>query len=94
MPLSVPQGNPTIFIRREAFEHVGLTRGALDARYNLTDDEFRVEGQLIAVGPLVGDESLTALIGELEDIGLTYFDDFFELTGNWPEWLRVLVAGG
>jgi hypothetical protein len=93
MPLSVPQGSPTIFIRREAFERVGLTRAALDARFNLTDEEFRVEGQLIAVGPLVGEDALTALIAELEDLGLAYFDEFFELSGNWPEWLRVLTVG-
>jgi hypothetical protein len=93
MPLSVRGGSPTIFIRREAFERVGLTRSALDARFNLTDEEFRVEAQLIAVGPLVGDDALTSLIGELEDLGLHYFDDFFELTGNWPEWLRLLVVG-
>ena len=93
MPLSVSGGSPTIFIRREAFERVDLTRSALDARFNLTDEEFRVEGKLIAVGPLAGDDALTSLIGELEDLGLRYFDDFFELTGNWPEWLRLLVVG-
>jgi hypothetical protein len=93
MPLSVPEGSPTIFIRREAFERVGLTRAALDARFNLTDQEFRVEGPLIAVGPLFGEEALTTLIGELEELGLAYFDDFFELTGNWPDWLNVLVVG-
>jgi hypothetical protein len=93
MPLSVAQNSPTIFIRREAFERVGLTRAALDARFNLTDEEFRVESGVIAVGPLVGDEAVTGLIGELEDLGLAYFEDFFELTGNWPEWLRLLVVG-
>jgi hypothetical protein len=25
----------------------------------------------------------------LEERGLVYFDDFFELSGNWPEWLAV-----
>ncbi len=93
MPLSVPAGNPTVFIRREAFERVGLTRAALDAHLNLTADEFRVEGQLIAIGPLVGEEAPVALIEELENVGLVYFDDFFELTGNWPEWLRVVAVG-
>jgi hypothetical protein len=93
MPLSVAQSSPTIFILRSAFERVGLTRSSVDARFNLTDEEFRVEGGVIAVGPLFGEEALTELIGELEDLGLTYFEDFFELTGNWPEWLRLLVVG-
>ena len=93
MPLSVPGGHPTIFIRRAAFERVGLTRAAIDARLNLTDEEFRVEGGVIAIGPLVGDEALTTLISELEDLGLSYFEDFFELTGNWPEWLRLVAVG-
>lgn len=91
MPLNVPQGNTTLFVRREAFERIGLTRQAIDERLNLTPDEFRVEGGLIAIGPLVGDDSATELIEELEQAGLAYFDDFFELSGNWPEWLRVLA---
>jgi hypothetical protein len=91
MPLSISAGSPTLLIRREAFERAGLERVAFDTRFNLTDEEFRVEGQLIAVGPLVGDEAVAGLIEELEAVGLVYFDDFFELSGNWPEWLRVLV---
>jgi hypothetical protein len=93
MPLTLAHGNPTIFIRRAAFERVGLTRTALDQRFNLTDEEFRVEGSVIAVGPLVGDAALVDLIAELEELGLTYFEEFFELTGNWPEWLRVVIVG-
>jgi hypothetical protein len=34
------------------------------------------------------------LFEELEQVGLVYFDDFFELSGNWPQWLRLYVAGG
>ena len=93
MPLPIAQNSPTIFVLRSAFERVGLTRAAIDARFNLTAEEFRVEGGVIAIGPLVGEDALTALISELEDLGLAYFEDFFELTGNWPEWLRVLVVG-
>ena len=91
MPLPVSSGAPTLLIRKDAFERVGLTRSALDTRLNLTADEFRLEGRLIAVGPLVGDDALTGLIEELEGLGLEYFEDFFELTGNWPEWLSVLA---
>jgi hypothetical protein len=93
MPLDVPHGAPTLFIRRGAFERVGLTRAALDERLTLTAEEFRVEGPLVAVGPLPGPSDLTDLIDELEGLGLRYFEDFFELSGNWPEWLRVLAMG-
>jgi hypothetical protein len=93
MPLPIPDGNPTLFIRRDAFERVGLQRAALDARLNLTPDEFRIEGQLIALGPLVGEDALGPVIEELEAVGLVYFEDFFELSGNWPAWLRIVAIG-
>ncbi len=94
MPLQIPQGETTLFIRREAFERAGLTRQALDERLNLTADEFRVEGSLVVVGPLVGEGAVTELIEEFEQVGLVYYDDFFELSGNWPEWLRLLAMAG
>jgi hypothetical protein len=91
MPVSLPTGAPTLFMRRAAYEKSGLTRAQIDERLGLTADEFRVEGDLVAIGPIYGadGESLGELITELEDLGLTYFDDFFELSGNWPEWLRL-----
>lgn len=95
MPISVAAGQPIVCIRRAAFEAAGLTRAALDERFNLTPDEFAVEAALIVIGPLVNDDLLTELIVALESAGLTYFEDFFELSGNWPDWLRlyVMVAG-
>ena len=94
MPLDLPQGDATLLIRREAFERAGLTRAALDERLNLTADEFRVEGALIVVGPLVGESTLTELIEEFEQAGLVYFDDFYDLSGNWPTWLRLYAQAG
>jgi hypothetical protein len=93
MPLSTPAGAPTLVIRKEAFERSGLTRARLDERLNLTADEFRIEGALIAVGPIHEEPSLLALVEELEELGLSYFDDFFELSGNWPTWLKLFVMG-
>ena len=93
MPLPAAGGAPTVFLRREAFERSGLTRAAIDARLNLTADEFRVEGNLVAVGPIHEEPSLVALIEELEGLGLRYFDDFFELSGNWPDWLKLFAMG-
>jgi hypothetical protein len=93
MPLSTPSGAPTLIIRKEAFERAGLTRARIDERLNLTTDEFRIEGGIIAVGPIHEEPSLIALVEELEALDLVYFDDFFELSGNWPEWLKLFVRG-
>ena len=91
MPLSVAQGVPTLFFRREAYERSGLSRATLDAQLGLTDAEFRVEGDLIALGPIYDVDALGVLVTELEGLGLTYYDDFFELSGSWPEWLVLLA---
>jgi hypothetical protein len=93
MPLPISTGAPTLFIRRAAYESSGLTRAAIDERLGLTPDEFRVEGDLIAIGPIYGSDgdALGQLIAELEGMGLAYFDDFFELTGNWPDWIKLLA---
>jgi hypothetical protein len=93
MPLEIRPDAPTMLIRKSAFERVGLARAHFDARYNLTPDEFRVEGELIAIGPLYEEEALGALTGELEALGLIYFEDFAELSGNWPPWLAIFARG-
>lgn len=92
MPLPIPNGAPTLLIRRPAFERVGLTRARLDERFNLTPDEFRVERDLVVIGPIHGEE-ITTIVDELEETGLAYFEDFFELTGNWPDWVTVFAGG-
>ena len=48
-----------------------------------------VEGGLIAVGPLPSDDLLGLGVAFFEAKGLVYYDEFFELSGNWPEWLRL-----
>jgi hypothetical protein len=91
MPLELSSNHPSLIIRRRSFERVGITRSAIDERLGLTDQEFRVEGDLIIIGPVLDDSALHLLIGDLENAGLVYFEDFFDLSGNWPEWL-VLFA--
>jgi hypothetical protein len=91
MPLEIERTAPTLIIRRDAFERAGLTRAQIDDRLNLTPDEFRVEGSLIAIGPLHGEMDVGALVEELELVGLVYFEDMFELSGNWPDWLRIMA---
>lgn len=92
MPLPISSGAPTLVVRRAAYERTGLVRAAIDERLGLTQDEFRVEGDLVAIGPVYDDAALQALVDDLERLGLVYYDDFFELTGNWPEWLTLLAG--
>ena len=75
-------------IPTQVWGRVALTRTLIDSSLELTTEEFRVENDLIIVGPLFGDAT-NRLISLLEDAGLHYFDDYFELTGNWPEWLTL-----
>jgi len=93
MPLELPHDRVIVLIRQTACERSGLTRTAIDERYNLTDEEFRVEDGLIALGPLPLDDILPELVEDLEASGLIYFDEFFELSGNWPDWLSLYARG-
>ena len=92
MALAISPGHPTLVVRRAAYERAGLVRAALDARLGLTADEFRVEGGLIALGPIHDEDALGEVVADLEALGLAYFDDFFELPSTWPEWLRIAVS--
>jgi hypothetical protein len=94
MALSVTHGVPTLFIRRTAYERVGLNRTTLDERLGLTDAEFQVDGDLVALGPIYDVDALGGLVDDLEGAGLVYYDDFFELSGSWPEWLEIVVRAG
>lgn len=91
MPLSLSPLGPTLAIRREAFEFAGLSRTSIDSALNLTDAEFRVEGSLIAIGPLPGPDDVPDLIDMFEEAGLVYFDDFMEIPGGMPEWLELFA---
>jgi len=92
MPQEIPAGQSILFIRRDAYERTGITRHSIDHRLGLTADEFRVEGQLVMIGPIPDDTALRDILDDLEDTGLVYFEDYFELSGNWPSWIRLFVA--
>ncbi|MEP6507826.1 MAG: hypothetical protein ABJC63_06325 [Gemmatimonadales bacterium] len=89
MPLKVAAGLPTILIKKDAFERAAINRPEIDALFNLTDEEFQVEGGLVLIGPLQSDDMIGLVVAYFEARGLVYYDEFFELSGNWPEWLRL-----
>jgi len=98
MPLPVSNTAPSLAIRRSAFERADLTRQEFDEALGLTADEFRVEADLIVIGPLVGESSLTDLIDQLEERGITLppgpvhadgFGDSPELSEALLELIRI-----
>ena len=92
MAQEIPAGQSMLLIRRDAYERSGLSRQSIDERLNLTPDEFRVDGRLVVIGPIPDDTDLREVLDDFEAVGLTYFDDYFELSGNWPSWLRLYVS--
>lgn len=92
MPIKLAMDAPTLLLRKDAFERARLTRASIDEWLNLTADEFTVEGNLIAVGPIHDDDALQRLVAALEEHGLAYFDDFFEMSGNWPGWFTLVAV--
>jgi hypothetical protein len=94
MPLPLSSGAPFLVMTKAAFERAGISRAQIDLTLTLTDEEFRVEQGLVAIGPIFDAEGFAALVQAFEQAGLTYFDDFFEMSGNWPEWLSVSVRPG
>ena len=90
MALPIAASAPTLVIRRDAYERTRLTRQQVDERLGLTDEEFRVEGNVVVLGPVF--EDLGPVIEEFETAGLVDFEDFFELPGGWPGWVQLLVA--
>ncbi len=91
MPIPIAHTSPTLFLRKRAFAQHALARADFDVTLHLTVDEFRVEGELVAIGPVYDAEALAAVIADLERRGLVYFEDFFDLSGNWPEWLLLFA---
>ena len=91
MPLPLSSGAPTLVVKKAAFERSGITRAQIDQALTLTDEEFRVEHGLVAIGPIFDENGFAALMEAFEQNGLVYFDDFFEMSGNWPEWLSVFT---
>lgn len=89
--MKLQQSRASVLIRRDAFERAGIARSIIDQRYNLTDQEFQVAEGLVIIGPLPSDDMVPNLISDLEGSGLSYYEDFFEMSGNWPEWLDIHV---
>jgi hypothetical protein len=79
-----------LVVRRKALEERGVSWDdlltALKVRQPLDENDC-----LISFGPHFGQEALDTMTQRLIGLGLSYFDDFFEFSGDYPGW-RVFKA--
>jgi hypothetical protein len=47
---------------------------------------FDGNSEIASFGPSFGQEALDVFLHRLSDLGLQYFDDFFEFSGDFPKW--------
>ncbi|WKA26486.1 hypothetical protein [Bradyrhizobium roseum] len=47
---------------------------------------FDASDDLLSFGPHFGHEALITIVSRLIELGLVYFDDFFEFCGDYPPW--------
>ncbi len=53
---------------------------------------FDSNDEIASFGPHFGQEALDTLVRRLSDLGLKYFDDFFEFSGDFPKWCIFKVS--
>lgn len=58
-----------------------------------TSSPFDSNDEIASFGPHFGAEALETMVRRLCDLGLKYFDDFFEFSGDFPRWCIFGVSG-
>lgn len=79
-----------IVIRRHALIERGVSMAAVLEAMEV-EAPLDCNDALISFGPNFGQEALDLLARRLVDLGLEYFDDFFEFVGTFPAWSKFQV---
>lgn len=80
-------GNFGIAIRLNSLNENGIN---FEKIRNLMENEnFEENNDLVIFSPIFGKEAMEELSRRLSEIGLQYFDDFFELEFVFPEWCQL-----
>jgi hypothetical protein len=80
-----------LVVRLASLNERGLTvEKLLDALE--TSAPFDSNDEIASFGPHFGAEVLETLVRRLTDLGLEYFDDFFEFSGDFPAWCTFRVS--
>jgi len=56
------------------------------------DKPFDLSDDLISFGPSFGQEALDVFVTRLMQVGLEYFEDFFEFSNACPDWCQFQAS--
>jgi hypothetical protein len=74
-----------LVVRRKALRERGVSWADLLAALEVSEPLDK-NANLVSFGPHFGQEAVHAMSRRLISIGLRYFDDFFEFSGDYPKW--------
>jgi len=74
-----------IVVRLASLNERGVTLDGLLMALDVSTP-FDRDGEIASFGPHFGAEALDTFVRRLSDLGLEYFDDFFEFSGVFPKW--------
>jgi hypothetical protein len=80
-----------IVVRRAALTERGVSWEAL-LKVLEVQAPFDSNNDLISFGPHFGQEPLDVLIHRLSELGLNYFDDFFEFSGDSLKRSTIIIS--
>jgi hypothetical protein len=84
-------GEYGIVVRLASLNERGITWEKLLAALE-TSAPLDRNDTIASFGPHFGREALDTLVRRLSDLGLKYFDDFFEFAGDFPKWCIFKVS--
>jgi hypothetical protein len=80
-----------IVVRLASLEERGLSFDKLLMALEISAP-FDGNEQIASFGPHFGQQALDTFVRRLSELGMRYFDDFFEFSGDFPKWCTFKVS--
>ncbi len=80
-----------IVVRRRSLQDRGVSELALFDALDV-DRPLDSSPDILSFGPHFGGDAAKALCKRLDDLGLVYVDDYFDLSLDHPEWLSFAAS--
>jgi len=77
-----------VIVRKAALATKGIAYGTLLHAFEV-EAPLDENDDLVSFGPSFGQEAMDEFISRLQALGLEYFDDFFCVACDFPEWCAL-----